>query len=98
MAKTMNIIKDGAYVYNVVILPNISFIDELGVTKYMHRISITFDIKGENIIDYQESREYYSDTFNTIQTVNEWSTWQSANILNFIYAGKNDIAGYVPPQ
>ena len=101
MAKEETIIKTGAYVYDVTMLPNIKFtetVEDAEVTKYKHRISITFDVKGENIVKDKESKEYYSESFDTIQTVAEWAEWQSTSILNFILSGKNDIAGYVPQQ
>lgn len=102
MAKEETIIKTGAYVHRIITLVNIKFPeyinDDEEVVKYKHLITIEFDVKGENIINPREYREYYSEPFDTMQTVDESLAWQSANILDFIYAGKNDIAGYIPQQ
>ena len=98
MAKSLTVNITAAYVYNMTVLPNIEFIDvvdDVPVTKYRNRISIIFDVKGDNVTNPQESREYYSDPFDAMMTVTEWLAWQAGNAQNFIYAGKQDIAGYV---
>jgi hypothetical protein len=99
--KEETIIKTGAYVYCVNVTPNVEhfdLVDGESVLKYKNYITITFDVKGENIITPQEVRTFYSETFDVKMTVEEWLDWQANNILDFIYAGKNDIAGYVPQQ
>jgi hypothetical protein len=105
MTKIENIIKTGAYVYDWTVQHNIEFPSE-GVegeegeegVQYKSRVTINFDVKGENIIKPQEAREFYSEPSSVMLTALEATEWVAANILNFIYAGKDDIAGYSPQQ
>lgn len=91
----------GAYATDIYIKLNTTLIDEVGgvpVVKYRNCVTITFELKGENILSPREVREYFSESSVTMFTALETTEWAATNILNFIYAGKNDIAGYVPQQ